>query len=144
MQVIHALAIVLAVVGVPGCGPAGESATNVGWDAPENYDFVLESSCGERSFIGRFHVVVHDGRVADVEGLDDPGRSMLEQGYEEDVPTLSGLLDEVERARDMGADVVDVERTANGRPQRVTIDGDMEAYDDEACYVVSDFREGKN
>lgn len=141
MKLTHALATVLVVVGVAGCGPARESAAEVSWGAPANYEFVLESSCGERSFIGRFHVVVRDGVVADAQGLDDPGRLMLEQGYEEDVPTLSGLLDEVERARDMGADVVNVKTIGDGRPQQITIDGDTETYDDEACYVVSDFRE---
>jgi hypothetical protein len=162
VKVTNALATVVAVLGLAGCGTAGESATvasskspsatepsstpqltdHWNWNAPENYDFVLESSCGESSFAGRFHVVVRDGRVADVQALDDLARSMLDQGYEDDVPTLSGLLDEVERVRDMGADIADVDRTADGRPEKIMIDVNTEAYDDEACYVISDYREG--
>jgi hypothetical protein len=142
MRAAHALATVLVVMGLAGCGTAGESASDANWNAPENYEFVLESSCGESSFAGRFHVVVRDRRVADVEALDDLARSMLDQGYEEDVPTLPGLLDQVDRVRDMDADVADVDRTADGRPEKIMIDVNTEAYDDEACYVISDYREG--
>lgn len=124
-----------------GCGPAGPDDSVRRWDAPSAYAYTVESTCGERNFLGRFHVVVRGGEVADVEGLDARSRELLDQPeHRAAVPTLTEILDEADRARAEDADLVEVVRDdATGRPIRIEIDWLQDATDDEACYDISDY-----
>lgn len=132
------IAGLLAACGSPGAGTDDPGAD---WEAPAAYEYTLESSCGERNFLGRFHIVVRDDQVVNAEGLDERGRELLEHPeYRTLVPTLTDLLDEADQARADNADVVEVVRDdATGRPVRIDIDWLENATDDEACYEVSDY-----
>ena len=139
---------VLAAVLVAGCAPVTQPELDVSRQSdhggqPDTYTYVLNSSCGERSLFGRFRIEAVDGSVAAVEGLDDTGRAFIDQYGEDEAPTIADLLDEAATARRRGADVVVVETTRDGRPKRITIDGETEAYDDEACYVISDMTDAR-
>ena len=62
---------------------------------PDSYRYVIESSCGERGFLGRYRVVVRDGAVVSVKNLND------DYPYQPDfaeVPTLE--IDHVPNAID--------------------------------------------
>ena len=145
MKTINSFPAVLAAAAIAGCSsgsePQNEAEPISSWQPPDAYEFVLHSSCGERSLIGRFRVAVNDGTVTEVEGLDDSARSVLASDLEVDVPTLPDLLEEAVNARDNGAEVVDVEARDDGRPIRIEIDGDFDTEDDETCYDISGFTE---
>jgi hypothetical protein len=131
------LLIALAGCGDPGASNSSEASNIPSWQAPDAYEFTLDSSCGERSLIGKFRVVVENGSVVEAEGLDESGRALFEHGAEDDVPTLSKLLDQAATAEEEGADVVEVEATDEGRPTAIDIDWDSNAIDDEACYRIT-------
>ncbi len=137
------LALVLAACGSPGepggASRAPQEQSRVNWDVPESYTFTLDSSCGERALIGRFKITVADGAVEAVEGLDESGRSMLDHGFDDEIPTLTELLEEAETARSEGADAVEVDRVSDGHPTRIDIDWDTNAVDDEACYRITEY-----
>jgi uncharacterized protein DUF6174 len=128
------------LLALAACGEAeagGESGAEAGseWQEPADYAYTLTSECGERGLIGTFRVTVTDGRVAAFEAVSggtDVRRS--------EVPTIGELLDEAERAREDGADSVEVEEAADGRPTRIDIDYITNAIDDEACYGISRYR----
>ena len=108
------------------------------WSSPDAYTYEVESSCGERSFIGRFRIHVEAGDVRAVTALDQSARAAIDFSLEE-IPTLEILLAEATEAQSAGADRVDIRRTADGRPRRIEIDYDTGAIDDEACYFVRRF-----
>ncbi len=125
-------------VGLAACGPtsptsSGPSSPSTASERalPASYEYVLTSACGLRSLLGEYRVVVRDGEVTEVVGLD-------ESPYEpdlEDVPTLADLL---ELAGSAGPDaVVDLEVDADGVPVSLSIDRLPTAVDDEECYAVS-------
>jgi hypothetical protein len=91
--------------------------------------------------LGRYHIVVQDGQVTDVTGLDDYAKRMLtSEEYRASVPDLSAVLQEARVAQAEGADVADVAfDEADGHPVTVEIDWDANATDDEACYRVSQY-----
>ena len=129
-----------AMILVSACGGGGTDISSIpSWQAPDAYVFTVESSCGERSLIGKFRVVVEDGSVVEAEGLDEPGRALFEHGPGDEVPTLSELLDEAAAAQEEGADVVEVEVTDEGRPTEINIDWETDATDDEACYEITGY-----
>lgn len=136
MKPTQSAAVLILLIALAGCG--SPRASNVpSWQAPDGYEFTLDSSCGERSLIGKFRVVVENGSVAEAEGLDESGRALFEHGFGDDVPTLSELLDQAATAEEEGADVVEVEATDEGRPTAIDIDWDSNATDDEACYRIT-------
>ena len=146
MVTVSRFAAVLAAALLAGCAAAAQPERDVGRQSqadgqPDTYTYVLDSSCGERSLVGRFRIDVVDGAVVAVKGLDDTGRASVDQGGADEAPTIADLLHEAATARRRGADVVVVETTRDGRPTRITIDGETEAYDDEVCYVISDVAE---
>ncbi len=109
------LALLLVLV---GCGdPQVSNIPN--WQAPDAYEFTVDSACGERALIGRFHVVVEDGSVVEAEGLDDAAIAKAE-----------------------GAEIVEVQATEDGRPSAIDINWDTDAIDDEACYRITDYSAG--
>jgi hypothetical protein len=113
------------------------SGTRPQWSPPGGYTYEVASSCGERNFIGRFRVHVHSGDVQAVTALDQPALSAVVFGLE--VPTLEMLLAEASEAEGAGADRVEIRRGADGTPERIEIDHDTNAIDDEACYVIRRF-----
>lgn len=102
---------------------------------PHSYQYVLESSCGERGFLGRYRVVVNGGVVASVENLNDdyPYQPKLAE-----VPTLAGLVEKAESAKPQA--VVDLVLDGSGLPRSLEIDHIPNAVDDEECYEVSALR----
>jgi hypothetical protein len=65
--------------------------------------------------------------------------------HRDQVPTLSGLLQEARDAEAQGADMAEVIfDESDGHPVTIEIDWDTNATDDEACYQVSQYngREG--
>ena len=141
-HIVSAMVLSLAVAGCGASDVSGMSETPNGfsWEAPDRYEFTLDSSCGERWLLGRFRVRVQDGEVADVDGLDEQARGVVsDERGRESVETLRGLLDQAEAARQEGADVVEVEMSDGGHPRRIDIDWDEDAIDDEACYQLSDY-----
>jgi hypothetical protein len=130
-----------------GSEPVAESSNpevvaTAGWSAPQKYEFDLSSACGERTVIGRFHIVVKDDRVINAKGLDESGKSLVASQFRDEIPTLEDVLDEAAEARRADADVVGITSDeSDGHPARVDIDYDTSAIDDEACYVVTNYRE---
>lgn len=111
------------------------------WREPAAYTFTVESACGERGFLGRFRISVAGGAVVKSEGLDEPGRRWLSAGPTDPVPTLAGLVAEVQTARKQSADVARLESDpVDHHPIRITIDPNRNSIDDEACYTISDYR----
>jgi len=53
------------------------------------------------------------------------------------VPTIGELLDELEQARRDNADTAEAEYAPDGHPERISLDWDENAVDDEALYVIS-------
>jgi hypothetical protein len=108
------------------------------WEAPPNYSFRVRSRCGEQAFIGTFRIVVANGEVADAKGLDESGISSL-RFMRGEVPTLADLLGYAVEAQKADADVVEVEYDpSDGHPERIEIDYETNAIDDESCFVVTD------
>ncbi|MFO7960579.1 MAG: DUF6174 domain-containing protein, partial [Nitriliruptoraceae bacterium] len=93
---------------------------------------------------GRYRITVTDGEVTDVVAGDDQAAVVV--GNDElraAVPTLGELLEEARDAEAAGADVVNVETDEDpaGRPGLIEIDDDIDADDDEACYLVFGFED---
>ena len=129
-----------SVVQTTASASSPSSSAAAEWAEPAAYSFTLESRCGERMLIGRFHVEVENGVVVGVEGLDDQGRTAAEVVRSDDLPTLTDLLRLVAQARSDGADEVSlVTDPADGHPVSVEIDWQANAVDDEECYQISDF-----
>ncbi len=128
----------------PNPSPADAPPPTSGlWLEPAGYSFVLDSRCGERTLLGRFRVTVADHGVVDVRALDEPAEIVVrDPELRAVVPTLAMLVEEYRE----GTATADVsEMTADptdGHPVEIAIDYDVEAMDDEACYVISDYRVG--
>ena len=134
----------LAALGLVGCGGAqsvdSSAPPSSAWEAPQDYGFVLDSSCGERDLVGRFRVEVREGQVADARALDESGKSYSRTRLIDGLPTLTDLEAIVQHARDGGADVADIEYgEPDGQPVRVSIDHSADTTDDEECYEVSGY-----
>lgn len=112
------------------------------WEPPPRYEFVLLSTCGERSGLGRFYIQVQDGEITAFAGRDDSARIHLREFGSGDLPTLEDLLEEASRAEARGADEVRrIFDEDDGHLLRIEIDWDEMATDDEACYAVTDYSE---
>ncbi|MFD4527061.1 DUF6174 domain-containing protein [Streptomyces sp. NPDC058470] len=115
--------------------PSTERSTTR-WQEPASYVYTMTSSEGERSLIGTFRVTVRDGKVTEAVGLDESGRWVVEQSLGE-VPTIGGLLEELERARRDNADKAEAQYAPDGHPVRIFLDHESNAIDDEALYVIT-------
>ncbi|MGW7088936.1 DUF6174 domain-containing protein [Streptomyces sp. NPDC054871] len=139
---LHAMSAVALIAGLmcatAACADPDSAATRseVAWEEPPSYAYTLKSSEGERSLLGTFRVTVRDGKVAESAGLDASARRVVKQMPGE-VPTIGELLEEMEQARRDGADKAEAKYTADGRPVRISLDGEKNAIDDEALYVIS-------
>jgi hypothetical protein len=110
------------------------------WEAPPDYSFRVRSGCGEQNFIGTFHLVVTNGKVAEAKGLDESGTTALRY-LRDEVPTLVDLHRYAMEAQEADADVVEVDYDpSDGHPQKIEIDYEASAIDDESCFVVTDYR----
>lgn len=138
MKFAKSVPVLILLLTLAGCADSDVSSTP-SWQAPDAYEFTLDSSCGERALIGKFRVVVESGSVVEAEGLDESGRAVFDHGFGDEVPTLSGLLDRAADAEEQGADVVEVQATDDGRPTEIDIDWDANAIDDEACYQITGY-----
>jgi hypothetical protein len=139
-----ALGIVIGTSGILPQGsdgsptPQASASGPAGWQEPDAYTFVMVSSCGERSLLGRFRVTVVGGMTTGYEALDE--QAALFSGPASNVPGLGEMLRLVAEARDGGvADVSLVNDPDDGHPTEVSIDWLPDAMDDEECYVVSDY-----
>ncbi len=136
---VRRVAVVAAVTAaLSGCGNDVQPAAQ--WPEPSRYTYVLESTCGERALIGRYRITVADGKVTAAEGLDEPARRTVTDSPADTIPTLGGLVDELNQARQGGAGIAELETDgADGHPTRITIDPEPNAVDDESCYAITDF-----
>ena len=138
LVVAGALIAVLAGCGLVG-GPSAEDQHRDRWQEgkPSTYSFVLDATCGERALIGRFAVTVRGTEVTRVEGLDQQGRALVKVRSDL-VPSLDGLLAELDDARHRDADVARATfDEGDGHLTTLQIDYDKNATDDEACYLVT-------
>lgn len=159
MTIVHSSRRFVSVAGLVGgllwatvaCGTESSSASTevaepdpatpssaTTWREPDSYVYTLKSSEGERSLIGTFRVTVRGGKVAEAVGLDADSRRVVKQ-LPGEVPTIGELLDELEQARRDDADTAEAEYAPDGHPERISLDWDKNAIDDEALYVISDY-----
>jgi len=108
------------------------------WTEPPNYRFVVRSSCGEISFIGRYRVTVRDHVAVEAVDLRGGGEKPVDEDFLIFVPTLAGLIEQFETAQADHADVARIERV-DGVPALIEIDYESNVIDDEACYEISEF-----
>lgn len=148
---VRGLVLGLAAVGaLTACGTAEgaeqKPAANrqaKAWTEPARYTFTVESTCGERGFLGKFRVTVEAGTVTKAEGLDEQGKGWVANGPKDGVPSLAGLVAEAENARKQKADVATVDTDpADLHPTKITIDPSKDSIDDEVCYAITDYRAG--
>lgn len=142
---VGAATMIAATTALIGCGDSGDQTaaptqTSTGWQEPTSYTYVLDSTCGERTLIGRFRITVEQGKVTNAEGLDDSAKRALETSKSEPPPTLWQLLDELDRARQAGADAAELTTDpTDGHPTKITIDPAANSIDDESCYAITEF-----
>ena len=138
MKPTQSALVLILVLALAGCADSVSSNVPT-WAAAPAYEFRLSSSCGERALIGQFRVVVEGDSVVEAQGLDEAGRAVFEQGFQDEVPTLSELLDRAATAEEQGAETVFVQATDDGRPTAIDIDWDSNATDDEECYRITGY-----
>lgn len=107
------------------------------WEEADSYSYTLTSTT--QVLAGTFRVEVRNGSVAKVVGLDEDSRRQVRE-LPTEVPTIGELLDRLEQARSDDADTAEAEYTADGRPERITLDWEENSIDDEALYVISDYK----
>lgn len=136
-----AYAVVIVAAGCdPSPTPIVPTTSAASWREPDNYEYVLESYCGERLLTGHLKFIVDSGAVTRVVGLDEAGKRIAEEARPATMPTIKDLLDEYEAARRAGADVATVEYdSTDGHPTQIKLDPDRDAIDDEACYAISGY-----
>ncbi|MFC9842588.1 DUF6174 domain-containing protein [Streptomyces sp. NPDC060223] len=126
--------------GKAAANPSAERSTT-SWQEPASYVYTMTSSEGERNLIGTFRVTVEGGKVTKAVGLDESGRRVVEQSLGE-VPTIGGLLEELEQARRDNADKAEAEYAPDGHPVRIFLDHESNTIDDEALYIISAYEPG--
>lgn len=134
----------IVVAATSACTPrSGGDVPALAWEAPDSYQFVVNSSCGERFFLGTFQITVRNGAVVETVGLDaDAERLLGNPQWRADIPSLSDLIAEARVARAEGADLVRVNLSEDGNyPTTIEIDWLANAIDDEACYRITEFDE---
>jgi hypothetical protein len=118
--------------------PVPSASDPVPWQEPASYSFTLESQCGERALIGRFHVEVENGETIRVKTLSGYGGSGSMPPAA--VPTLTDLLTLVARARSERASQVNlVVDPIDGHPVSVSVDWRADTIDEEECYEITDY-----
>lgn len=118
-----------------GQTPEAVPAPATTWQEPASYDYTLQSH--EDVLWGTFQVSVRDGKVTRTVGLDADSRRALREAPGGRIPTIGDLLHRLDQARADRADTARADYTPDGRPERITLDPDANAVDDEAEYVIS-------
>ncbi|MGW5280366.1 DUF6174 domain-containing protein [Streptomyces collinus] len=103
------------------------------WREPAAYGYTLTSTT--EVLAGRFRVQVRDGKVTGVAGLDEDSRRQVRERAE--VPTIGGLLRQLDQARKDHAETAQAWYATDGHPVRISLDWSRNAVDDEALYLVS-------
>lgn len=147
-RIVLAAGLVPLVVAGAGCssvdGVTVESqhealgASPTKWVAPAAYVFRLTSTCGERSFLGRFEVTVREGAVTRVRGLDRYSGDVAAHVSLDEVPTLDDLATIARNARPGSGSTTKVD--PSGMPLWVRLDPVPNGWDDESCYRVGRVR----
>ena len=128
---------------IPTAAPTGsaqpsESVTPMAWTEPAAYVFTFVSSCGERSLIGEFDVVVEDGIAISYLPVGEP--AALFPGGIDDIPTLGQLWARAQEAGQDAEAVLALETDAiDGHPTAIDIDWLPSAIDDEECYRITHY-----
>lgn len=118
-------------------GACTTTAEPVVWTEAASYTYELDSFCGERDLIGSFEITVGDRVVTEAKPLDDSAETMLRLSGLDHVPTLADLVEELISARQAKADMADIAYDpTDGHPVTIDIDWDVNATDDESCYVI--------
>jgi len=132
----------LALSGTAGCGAIGFDAPgqNSFWQEPNSYAYTLEAGGGERALLGKYRITVRDRKVAEAEGLDDYADRIVAE-MPDIVPTIGDLLPQLEQVRRGRGDTADVEYAEDGHPRRIVLDPIKDAIDDEATYVITDYKQ---
>jgi len=120
----------------PQAPPSTTGAT--AWSTA-SYRYTIGSSCGERAFIGTYHVTVKDGRITRI-ASEDPNEQIIDF-YQGELPTIADLLAR-QHAEGDGAPSEFRFDAATGVPTSVAFEGDPHAIDDEECYTITDYRPG--
>jgi hypothetical protein len=141
-RAVAAAAALLA--GATACGAGTQASTSNSsasraWTEPASYVYTLNSAGGERALIGTFRITVRGHQVVHARGLDDSARRVVAD-LPDQVPTIGRLLGELEQARDEGADEAVAEYASDGHPERIALDWDENAIDDEALYTISAYK----
>lgn len=90
--------------------------------------------------MGKFRVVVRDGAVTTVDGLDTAAKRSLEVREADLVPTVGQLLAEADAAREDGSETVQTDLDpADGHPTLIRIDREAASTDDESCYTITEY-----
>lgn len=120
--------------------------TATAWQEPEDYRFTVDSSCGERNFIGVYRVTVRNGEVvrADHDDRFEERNVRLPPEELRWVPTLGDMLDEARGAAGdpEAGEIVVVTDPGDGHPTEVRVDHHADTIDDESCYDVTDYEAG--
>jgi hypothetical protein len=147
-RAVAAVALIAGMLGATAaCGTETEAVSTKGseavaahsrttWKEPASYVYTLESTAGERALIGTFRITVRDHKVTRARGLDESGRRVVQE-LPDQVPTIGALLGELEQARSEDADKAEASYAPDGHPERIVLDWDTDARDDEAQYVIS-------
>ncbi|MCL7382475.1 DUF6174 domain-containing protein [Streptomyces sp. 35G-GA-8] len=144
----------LLALGTTACGSATESGSPPGppasvdaavtpkaapWQEPDHYSYRLLSTSGERSFLGAYRITVKNGKVTEAVGLDAQAKLTVAHNLES-VLTMGELLDELDTARADDAAVAHAQYAPDGHPTEIRLDWDKRAIDDEADYVITEYR----
>lgn len=127
---------------VAGCGSSTSDGSAEGrelksrWKEPASYSYTLTSTT--QVLAGTFRVKVSNGEVAAVVGLDEDSQRQVRNSRGK-VPTMGGLLAQLQLARKEDADTAVVDYAADGHPVRISLDWDKNAIDDEARYTISSY-----
>ena len=118
-------------------GACTAAAEPVAWTEAASYPHELDSFCGERDLIGSFEITIEDHVVTEATPLDGSAETMLRLSGLDHVPTLADLVEELVSARQARADQADIAYDpTDGHPVTIDIDWDVNAVDDESCYVI--------
>ncbi|MGC0327656.1 hypothetical protein RKD23_000646 [Streptomyces sp. SAI-170] len=149
-RAVAAVALIAGMLGTTAaCGTETEAASTKGseavaaqsrttWKEPASYVYTLESTEGEQALIGTFRITVRDHKVTRARGLDESGRRVVKD-LPDQVPTIGALLGELEQARKEDADQAEATYAPDGHPERIVLDWDTNALDDESHYVISGY-----
>lgn len=105
------------------------------WQAPPEYSFTVQSSCGEQDFIGEYAVTVVENEVVAVEPLRQSWADVTLGS----VPSIADMLDLAREADSEGEASVWID--AKGTPRWLELDPLPNSLDDENCFLITGYNE---